>query len=436
MGFSPPPFNLSSINSRTPSTIGGQFGSSTEARRNFSDAATRSFCSWAPTSWLQFLSMGSLYFPFENNLGINGDNTVNMVTRLSSVLALSPKPSFITLAAIGNDISGSIATDELSLKNITLTNYLRTVDYFRAIGIIPICYTAQTQNGMTATQLQLMARAHEALRYEMAKRPNVAFTDVTGLIFDPNGASYSTLASLMVDTAHFNPLGSYVVAKAQNDYMKSMGLLPATNLLMRSAADIFDDTYNVTGNLLAGGMMTGNGGTLNGGSPAIGGTYPTGWIANNNANGATCSMSQGADSAGQPYTQMNLSGTFNGGASSLTLFQDVSSANLAKIRAGDVLEMIALSDNDSSTNIECTSINFQVTTSGSDVTVWDMQPQGAVGPSTAYKGVHHTPRYTVPAVPTRVRARLTLNLGRGSSGISVAAVSRWAATSLRKVVTN
>lgn len=384
-------------------------GSSTMARAELLSGNVRSRMSHSPLTWLQILSKGALYCPPEYNLAIGSSQLPAQIAQLPALAALNPRPRFCGVYFISNDIANDRSLADIFADVATLLNGIIS------LGITPIVWLNHVQNERTLAQNYKWAACWRWLLDLASKDKRVVVVNGLDLILDP--ASTDTAARqlpnmILPDNVHLNNRGSYRLGKAAWDTMKTV--VPLANRKLLANWDIYN-TDNPSGNLLRGGCMLANGGTVAGGT--VSGDIAQFWNVTNGLGGTTVTGSL-VSGGGQQYA---FSGTATVSSNrALVHYQDVVISG-KDFAAGQKVFLEVDIEEDVSAGFHPTQAMLRVNYGAGDFDVTSnatYQVDGNVAMTDAWEGNLRTPSLELTGVPTSMRLRIVKSLVDGATAPS------------------
>lgn len=369
------------------------FGDS-RTRQN-SDAANTLVRTGGYFYWATIRANGRLTFPLHFNFGVNGDTTVQMLSRIQPVLDCAADG--VVVLASTNDRENAQITGQQSISNLDsiVTQILNTGKFVVLIAELPRGDTTFTDKRLSTTDLA----EHFAVRtwvLAQAKRKGVFVVDPWVDYADKQSTFGDGKVNYNYDGLHPSSLGAKVIGYAVADVLCKRFTFSPLNV--ESNSDLFNASLNPRGNLISNGMLSGTG-------------TATGWVSVAPA-GVTATLTTGVDTDGTPYQQIQLSGTPTAANPIYEFRKDADPASLAALVAGDAVvvdgdfEVLAGSSGaiGSGLSSRFTYVGFSTIVrnfgEGFDT------PQ----PTDQYRGYMETPPAVMPTTPATARARVLINL--------------------------
>lgn len=397
--------------------------------------------------WLQFLSGASFDFQLNQNYGLGGSDTTDLVRQS---LELSTQPSGIVINMSG--INDLIFTADHSIMNYEASEALQTkVGGHRSIWVTDAPRgdgNGKSQSaGLTGDTLEYKFRREQWQR-EAGGRKGVYSADIVPPLINPSSATAKAIDTVFYDGLHLGPPGALLVAKA---------LLPTIDFLVprRSRLPITNaDTYtanNVSGSLFDNPLMLG--------SVAVAAANCSGFIATGVTPSAGAGLSAAfskvprADGLGD-WQQVILTGTPSGAHTdgpplNVDAVSCVLTMNLDKddFTAGDIIEAVCAAEIDTGhSGVRGIPIYLVATAGGVDYVVCGGEPNMAAegasvkaanlafpDPGTKLAGVNITPQLTVPASLSAIKLKMLVT---AKGGTAINATVRFSRAAPRKVVYN
>ncbi len=372
-------------------------------------------------NWASYLGRQRWTFDHENNFGIAGDNTNDVLARVDAALAATTAGTVI-LDCLTNDGPNSVTLAQSKI------NYSLLVNKILAKGKICVCVTPRprdiTASGLTMTATQY--RDHLARRDYVLSLHNpmagVYVVDMWRYLADPASTNGAAKAGFSYDGVHPSVSGAYWAGLALAELFgiaRGAGLFPFIDVLVAQNTDIWNASYPrgcVNSNpMMQGGATAATGYTVSGGS------------------GITATGSKVSPVGGRTdIQQIVLSGTASANADVFDFYQTISAGNLT---IGDQIRAYAEVDYDSISGLTAHGLSMADTSDFTknvgflmDSTDINASMTYAV-PNIAVSGVMRTPVMTLAS--TTLRAGMK---GRTFNGQVVSATYRVGAMSVRKVV--
>lgn len=396
------------------------------ARISYNPSIPTGFKSWfnqGPATWVRILSRQTVDITPDTLQAVNGATTGSIISGgyLDAVIA---EGCDVCVVAVGiNDAAGSVAA------STTQANYTTIVNSLIASGCSVILQPALPDSLLTSDQRNLMHTNNAFLREMAYTTPGVTLSDPTPYYIDTSSATGAPATGITYDGLHPASMGAYLIGRTHWNTIQN--LFPFFDSRFMDASDLYNATTNITGNLLANGLLEGTSGSKSGTSGTPTGDVATSWTAftGNPAGTAACACTKVAQTGGETgvWQQFELSGTpANVGAYSLR--QNITT----NYTPGDVVVTEAEFEIDSGfTNI--TGIMLTVFDAGSsnigarDGVITAGQP---LYTGDTIRGVLKSEPHTVGAASTVIQIDVSINF----DAAAVAATVRLGRISVRKVV--
>lgn len=366
----------------------------TEASKSQNTATSTFNTSRGIDFWTRTLSNQRIYSPQSLNFGVSGDDTTDVIARLSTIVASGAGAYFV-----------HIGTNDLGTNSFaTITANLQTIwDRLLGTGAVVIGSTILPRQLGTQATRDLALRVNNWIRQQHQTRPLFHVVDVAQYYGDPADASWSPKTSYSYDNLHPSALGAYHVGKR---------IAAAVNLLypagpqwsLTSVADVWS-ANNTSGNLVTNGLMTGTTGTLTNGT----GDLATSWTLAYGANGGTvgsltAACTQPAFADGRTAQKITIGGTATGAGSSavnnatVVVLSQSQTSTFTNYTAGDVVRAaVDYSVDASSANISAIELQMLFTVGGTSYTTGEGSSMGDVLPTEAFSGTLLTEAFTIPS---------------------------------------
>jgi lysophospholipase L1-like esterase len=219
-------------------------------------------------TWFMFYANQKYNLPASYNLAVSSYTTAQILGLVPSVLALNPKPRY----CIVNGGTNSIAAD-VPITTIK-SNFMAIADQLIAGGVIPV-FLVDSPRALS-TWGTTYSKTHQQLNHWLRRwcRDNgYALVDpYNQLISQTTG---DPLTGYTVDGIHQSARGASIIGKELASVFDAIAPAPRWSSRMESINDVFDATYNPTGNLLSIGLLQGTAGSNNG--TGASGSVSTGW---------------------------------------------------------------------------------------------------------------------------------------------------------------
>ena len=370
------------------------------------------------------------------NFGISGNTSTQLLARIGEVAACDA--DFVCVLIGTNDLGGTInealfTTYQSNMRAI----YQALSSAGKFVVFVPILPRSLADTAM----LKMMWRFIRYVRsLQYAGWRNFIVADPSLEYVDPTSATAAPRTGFAYDGLHPDVPGAHavggVIATALGPY------IPASpGAEMASVTDVYDATYNPTGNLLTNGILDSTGGNLgSNGAGAIAASWTYGFGSNGGtitslvATGSKITLANGL-----PAQRTVLSGAYTGAsggtldnATVVTFSQSFGS--FTNFSIGDVLQASIDLDvaADASRQISIMELRLGVTMGGQAYVNADGGGFGLPMPVGAWSTRLLTPKLTLTAVPTVVTVGLRVYLLSGANTASGQFDA--SAVSLRKVI--
>jgi hypothetical protein len=369
-------------------------------------------------NWAAFLGRQRWTLDHEDNFGVAGNTTAEVLARTDAALAATTAGTVI-LDCLTNDEPNGISLAQSKL------NYQAIIDKIILSGRIAVLITPRprdiTASGLTMTATQF--RAHCARRDWVlglnAPGQGIYVVDMWRYLADPSSTNGAMRTNYSYDGVHPGAIGGYWGGKALAELFgegRGPGLFPFRDVLVAQNTDVWNASYTrgcVNSNpMLAGGTTAATGYTVGGGS------------------GVTVTGSKVTSGDRSDVQQCVLSGTASAGADVYDFYQTITAGNLS---VGDVVRAYADIEYDAAiTGISSHGLTLIDTTGFNDGAGFlsdstSVNNQAVALPNVAVSGVMRTPRLTL--THTTLRAGMK---ARTINGAAVALTYRMKAMSVRK----
>lgn len=218
-------------------------------------------------TWANVFLKKRLWFPYANNFGYSGETTETIKTHVSDVIAVAPDYCVVLIGI--NDIA---AADPFA----TITANLQEIyDGLLNAGITPVAMTIWPEDyaSITADERKVKYRVNTWIRETCLRDRRILLCDPFPLLVDSASATGAAVTGYLADTLHPAAKGAFWAGWAL--YKTLDPILPTTPTICTTQADLYDATYNPTGNLLANGILDGTAGTETG--AGVSGDTATSW---------------------------------------------------------------------------------------------------------------------------------------------------------------
>lgn len=419
-------------------------GDSITAITPYSTASALGNHPYAPSSWL--LPMLGQRARTDPTLifGVSGDTSTQLLARIDAVCN---SVADIVVILIGtNDINNASGTTLLSRFTTYKSNMLTMIDRLIAAGKTVIIQPPLPRNVATAENRNILIQMRNwtnSLAW-IGKR-NLFIADASVDYGDPLSTTYAPRSGYDYDGLHPQARGAYEISKSL--YRVLDKILPPFSQQLFSVADVYEATYNPTGNLLTNGILDGTSGTKS----TTQGLTPTGDVATSwgtsfsapysggtALSGLTVVSSKGVTTDGRIENILTVSGSYTGDVDSyFGISQAV--ASLSRIQAGDAIEAmgeIVLDVSAAELPLVSPRITMAMTfPTATAFRVSDMH-HVALGysPKEGYTMLMRTPRYVVPETPSILSFGAHMIPRQGANTLPNNAVIRFRSMSLRKII--
>lgn len=368
--------------------------------------------------WANQLIGAPLRFRIAAMDGVNGETSAQILARVGTITALSPRPKFCFVSAGNNDVENAVATAT------TIANIAAIITALNAVGIIAVIGPVFARSTSTAPQIAATRTINAAVR-AMAAPSRMIWTDWSSLV----GADGLALANVLYDGIHPGTKGARAMAPW------------AAGSVGRRVSGVFPLASNASPGLMTNGLMAGTAGTVNFG---FSGQNATGWTCYRvaAATGGTQTVAKVARTYGDgEWVQIALAGltytdTWSGGI--VTPAVSYATAGLVE---GDWAEFVVEVEVDpGAVNFE--GIGVQVLDNNGSTTNqsnWTPFVSGGAAHLTTWSGIT---RMVIRTAPFQIRAdagtdsiqvRITLR-GEAQEVGGITATARVGRATLRKVL--
>lgn len=330
------------LNSAITSPLFAVDGDSVIAASTSQDTATqKGYFVQGPQFWIQAKTHQKARTRPDLNFAVAGHTSTDM---LAGVEAVCASDALLVIAQIGtNDLTGMTSMVTFDTYKSNVMAYVRRVLRSGKLLIL-VCPLNRSLVSATARPLlQHMIKWIRSLR--LLGLPNLYIVDPNQRWTDPLSTTSAPKTYYDYDGLHPRGLGSYhiwsQVADVVNEIFPGM---PASR--MCSITDIFEATYNPTGNMLPNGLFAGSNAIAGSGGPTFTGTQADNTVILASAGGGTITGLtvngfQDFLSNGLPAQGITISGTGTGSGASpgsgIIVRQTVVSPQ-SKVLAGDTFE--------------------------------------------------------------------------------------------------
>ncbi|WP_104492066.1 SGNH/GDSL hydrolase family protein [Paracoccus denitrificans] len=391
---------------------------------------------------LQMLTAGRFDFDPADNIAVAGSNSEQMLAAVGPLLTAAPGV-VVAIISTNDRTQGWSAQRSIDALSIWQAQVLARGHQVIWIAEMPRGETGNTAYALSGANLQAHMRVRQWLLAQ-ASVPGVYVADPWPAMCDPASASGYVKAGLMYDGLHTGVPGARAVAECIAPIINA--LMPPHPRLIISAADTYT-ANNPTGALNGNPMMSGTGGTLDGGAS---GALASGWSIQTGAGMAAVLSKVELD--GLPAQRCVVSGAPTGasaGASpvdptphAVVISADI--ANPANLVPGDVVELTGLvSLAAGSEGCRAVALYLTIETASGTVTHCAMEPLLARSvpnldqPDSVLSGPAIVPRFTVTEAVTAASVSLMIVGAPHISSqpdIAISATVDFTALSLKKVI--
>jgi len=310
--------------------------------------------------WVGALTGYRVWSPVYNNFGINGNSTPQMLARMSSMLAVHPDICIFEAAI--NDVQGLPSAGPDTTPGTVEYNLRQMYDEAQAANCIVIAVTIPSVttfsywNGGGNSEL-IALQVNEWIRRQKTFRKGFYVADLAASYDDPTNTTHWAPRTNFGDPnslPHPMTWGAYAQAVPVAAIINA--LYPQWRAGIANVDDVYNATYNPTGNLLPNQMFTGNGGGFSGGGTTSG-SIASGWtVFTNSLLGSAVAASKTAWSDGSPAQTLVISGTANGSGGIVSAEIGMTAGNF---NVGDTIECRMLAAWGATTNISMVRLMFQ-----------------------------------------------------------------------------
>jgi hypothetical protein len=289
------------------------------------------FTNWGYTAWFRRFMGRRIDFPLSRMYAVAGSKVIDVVNNQLPTAAADA--SDVVIVHIGTNSIG-VETDA------AIQSGMQTIfDTLRAAGKLVVAIPVRAHRAayaFTAQQKQQVGKINRWVYQYSRINANMLYFS-----FDPLLQDWSTgdaQAAYLRDGLHDNLISAKLLGKALSDFLSP--LIPSQDGGFTGLGDVYDATFNPTGNLLTNGLLAGAGGTLANGAT---GTPPTSWRGRfgGAAITSTLAFSKVADATYPTLSRavMTIGGTGDGNNCVL----DNNTPTLASlgVSVGDVVELEA-----------------------------------------------------------------------------------------------
>lgn len=259
----------------------------------------------------------AINFPLANNFGVNGENSTQILARVQSVVAAAPT---FCICPIGtNDLTADATATCFTTVTTNLAAIYATLNGAGITMVLCTILPRAIWTGLSAPQIVIarknMVRINMWIRNFAQVNKNIILCDWYTTFANPASATSDPLPNFTSDLLHPAEIGAYWLGKKLVRVLTPY--LPAIetfDFLANGVADLIDNTYNPTGNLLLNPMLTGTTGTPSG--VGTSGTVADNWtVARSSGVNGTLVASVDAEvyPEGQSYNRQVLTITHSAG---------------------------------------------------------------------------------------------------------------------------
>lgn len=393
-------------------------GDSVANANSYTDANVNKILAKGTLANAAYLGRQRWTFDPEDNFGVPGDDTAQVLARIDSVLA-SSTCAMIVLDCGTNDEGHGLSVAQTKANYSAIINAI--VNAGRMVTIIPprprdITTPSYT---MTATQyLRFVQRRQWMLGLADPSR-GILVCDVWRYFADPSSTNGAPVANSTYDGGlHPNQYGGYLCGLALAELFglgRADGIYPFIDVLCGQNTDLYDATNNPTGCLNTNPMLIG------------GATIATGYT--NGTGGGLTNTATKVTSGNRVWQQIALTGTATSSADVWACYQTLTAGNIA---VGDVVEGYCDLEVDSAAGVSHIGLSL-IDSTGFVKTAGGMADTSDINsftyPVFAHSGVLKTPKFVLPT--TTIRAGIK---ARSINTVTAAATFRVGAMSFRKII--
>lgn len=362
--------------------------------------------------WADLKMGGAIIANPADNFAVVGKTSAEVLNeQLPSVLAIANRIDFCTELSGTNDIG----RDDLS-ADLVIANRKAVQDALLAANIRPVSVTILPRSDIAAspTKLKRIAQVNNWLRARAVAEPRIILIDAYPAL--SNGAG-GYVTSYTYDNLHLNPVGAQAFGEGPV-YNALSRVLRASSPLWYDTNDVYDATYNPTGNLITNGQMSGTGGSVAGLVSGAGGVASSwAWATSGgtlSSGTITASKVARADSFGSNQ-RLVLASALGTGTAQLIFEQVVTTSALV---GGDVVEgSFDLAVAAGSAGIQSVALSMREYNPGGSLFYSTLAAIANVRlGTTGFAGPVRSPRWTVRGGTTAVSLRCIVTAEMATAG--------------------
>lgn len=344
---------------------------------------------WQP--FLEGLLLGRARFPNDQNFGVVGDDSADVLARVGSAITCSAATVvvFCSTNDAANGLTGAQSIANLSAIVQALLNAGKIVIL---VAELPRGDSVNTSSRLAGNDLLGHMAVAQWCRAQIGVYPNLYVLDVWPGFADLASANGDAVAGRLHDGLHISYNGNLLFAQLALPLFQA--LFPAVNLLAVSAADLYDATHNPRGAINANPLMAGTAGTKANG--ATGNVADSFGLIGFTTGGAVAAAKTTVD--GKVFQDLVISGTPTAGN---VAFRTDAATPASKVAPGDWVEAYAdIEILDVTQPYEAVTLYVQLdgTTPTTSVNARFLkQSSGGLTHSNAWRGLYRTPPLQVPA---------------------------------------
>lgn len=387
-------------------------------------------------TWLRILTNQRINLPVDFDFGTSGQTfqDMNTAARINPVIAAAAD---FTIVEGG---SNNMAVDDFATMRDEWLEIVKRLRGECPTTVIAVPVPPRAGSVLTAEQIKTQQRLYNYQREFCLKYGGYLFCDYLGYWLDQTSTSSVPLAGMVkADNLHPTAIGAFYMGKALADLINP--LLPPRPSALLSNADIYDATYNPTGNLIYTttnnrGLLAGTGGTETananltytgggtGGGLAAGMTFLRGTatsvctVTNTKENPR---VDTGRSSGERQIIQ--IAANSGGGADEVYNFRFTPA--IADVQLGDwYYGEVGIDVTVAPTNVMALELyNLETRSSGGNYTAIDLALNSSLAgplPSVTWSGVLRTPpiQRTAEATALQTNIRARLKTDTGAAGIT------------------
>lgn len=365
-----------------------------------------------PLTWAMILSGGRVIMPSTHNFGVGGETTAQMLARVGDITGLVPRPGICVVMGGTNDIAaGGIST------NTIMANLVDIWDALLEAGIAVIASPPPPIGSGTysASEIGQVLEIKEAMLDYIGTRERFYVADHTAETFD-DALADARSGVLLPDDVHLKQYGAFLIgrswARGIIKLARNPAPLPTVNGQTWSAA-------NPGGNLVANGLMDGDGGSGTG-------DIADDWsLDTTNVGGATVTATKTADYEGYEQQRVVISGQYSSDDNDFPKVSFAYTLDTNDFDAGDVIEgLIKAEIATGMTNIHAVALRLDAAWSGGSYTSYCNINDSAMnfysGPAERWTGVLRVPRFALGGAPSSLLLSVDMMFKVPQAGFSPA----------------